>query len=532
MELLLRILSLILRIFSWIASPIFWIMSTSGRKVPPIQNEILLINARSLAEKIRRRELKSVDVVKAYVARIQEVNRLVNAVVEDRYCDAVLEAKAVDSYLDSIQSQKEELQKVQRDQPLLGVPLTVKESCSLKGMSIATGSVSRIGLKAKENGTAVANLLKAGAIPLLISNTPEYCFYWESNNLVTGLSKNPYNTAYSTGGSSGGEGALLGAGASLIGVGSDLLGSIRLPSYFNGVFGHKATEYVTPIDQHFPSCEGETLRQFFSIGPMARYADDLTLMLKLITSPHSSNLRLDEPVDLNKLRVYYMEETESSLTLPQVDKEIKNAVVKSANYLQRICGSQLEDEKFDMENLPEMICALMMSATDVPKILKDNNKNDHLLLEFVKNIFNQSKYSTHALLVSLVLHFNGGMPKGKKDIYGVAFDKMKRNLLEKLGDDGVLILPTFPTLYQHNEFALKSIGIMYLGFCNLSGFPATQVPMGLNKKGLPIGIQVIATPHNDRLCLAVAKELEKGFSGWVPPQSSVKSQKLEINGIS
>lgn len=108
-------------------------------------------------------------------------------------------------------------------------------------MSHACGSLGREGFRAAQDGAAVARIRRAGGIILLVSNTPEFCLYWESNNRITGRTNNPYHTKYSPGGSSGGEGALLGAGASIIGIGSDVAGSLRLPGLLNGVFAHKCT---------------------------------------------------------------------------------------------------------------------------------------------------------------------------------------------------------------------------------------------------------------------------------------------------
>ncbi|XP_025830745.1 fatty-acid amide hydrolase 2-B-like [Agrilus planipennis] len=110
-----------------------------------------------------------------------------------------------------------------------------------KWLSYSVGSLKFKGRKADDDGEAVSKLKIAGAIPLLVSSTPELCFGWEASNHITGVTKNPYNPAYSSAGSSGGEGALLGAGASVIGIGSDIAGSIRLPALFNGIFGHKPT---------------------------------------------------------------------------------------------------------------------------------------------------------------------------------------------------------------------------------------------------------------------------------------------------
>lgn len=108
-------------------------------------------------------------------------------------------------------------------------------------MSFTSQSLSRKGVMGERDALAVNLLRKAGAIFIAVTNTPELCLNWETNNLTVGRTLNPYNTHYTSGGSSGGEGALIGSGGSMAGLGSDIAGSIRIPANFNGIFGHKPT---------------------------------------------------------------------------------------------------------------------------------------------------------------------------------------------------------------------------------------------------------------------------------------------------
>lgn len=130
------------------------------------------------------------------------MNPIINAIVADRYDDALFEAKEVDKFLAETTKTEDE---IANDKPLLGVPVTIKESCSVKGLNLVVGARERIGIKAEENGAAVQKLVNAGAIPLCVTTTPEFCLSTETNNLVTGKTNNPYNVNYASGGSSGGE---------------------------------------------------------------------------------------------------------------------------------------------------------------------------------------------------------------------------------------------------------------------------------------------------------------------------------------
>lgn len=137
-----------------------------------------------------------------------------NAVVENRFDDAIKDAKRADKIIEEAS-----LIYIIENYPLLGVPFTVKESIGVKGLAHSTATIPRKGMKADKDAVVVEKLRAAGAIPLLVSTTPEYCVSWECNNYVTGRTLNPFNFAKTPGGSSGGEAALNGSGASCFGIG-------------------------------------------------------------------------------------------------------------------------------------------------------------------------------------------------------------------------------------------------------------------------------------------------------------------------
>uniref|UniRef100_A0A8C9L9Q5 Amidase domain-containing protein n=1 Tax=Pavo cristatus TaxID=9049 RepID=A0A8C9L9Q5_PAVCR len=207
-----------------------------ARAVPPPRSALLLLPARELARRLRLRQVKCVEVVEAYVERIREVNPLINAVVKDRFEEALQEARQVDQLLAEGRAD-DSLEKY----PFLGVPFTVKEAFSLHGMPNTSGLVKRRCVVATTDAIVVGRMKQAGAIPLGVTNCSELCMWYESSNNVYGRTSNPYNLQHIAGGSSGGEGSVLAAACSVIGVGSDIGGSIRMPAFFNGVFGHKPT---------------------------------------------------------------------------------------------------------------------------------------------------------------------------------------------------------------------------------------------------------------------------------------------------
>lgn len=146
-------------------------------------------------------QLTSEAIVTSYISRVQEVDPVINAVVEDRFAQAIEDARKTDALIASSTLTEEELK---TKYPLLGIPITVKESIAVEGMSNNAGRVCEKN-KAKTDAEIVRLAKEAGAIPLLVSNTPELCMNWETINNVTGRTANPYDTTKTSGGSSGGE---------------------------------------------------------------------------------------------------------------------------------------------------------------------------------------------------------------------------------------------------------------------------------------------------------------------------------------
>lgn len=206
--------------------------------LPPVSEKILLESASSLAEKIRKRELKSEVVVRAFISRIKAVNGILNAVVDERFEDAIKDAKIADEL---IRDGKVDFEK----QPFFGVPFTAKESTACKGMANTFGLKCRKGQRAENDAENVDFMKKSGGILLGVTNIPGLNLWQETFNPVYGLTKNPYNTTRNVGGSSGGEAANVAAAGTPIGLGTDIGGSVRIPCFMCGVFGHMITHGLT-----------------------------------------------------------------------------------------------------------------------------------------------------------------------------------------------------------------------------------------------------------------------------------------------
>jgi fatty acid amide hydrolase 2 len=192
--------------------------------------------------------------------------------------------------------------------PFLGVPISTKDCIKVKGLLNTSGLYHRKDYRAEHDAPVIKQMREAGAIPFALTNTSELCMWWESVNCVHGRTNNPYDTNRIVGGSSGGEGAIQGSAASPFGIGSDIGGSVRMPAFFNGIFGHKPSRYVINNNDQHPAPFSEEQASMLSCGPMVRYAVDLKPMMKAMALKEKlPALRLDEPVDVKKLKVFYQE---------------------------------------------------------------------------------------------------------------------------------------------------------------------------------------------------------------------------------
>src|SRR4051812_8578005 len=212
--------------------------------------DLTTLSATALAAAIRRGEVTAREVVDAHIALLERAQPRIGAIACDRFELAREEADAADERVKAA-SDPDDLP------PLLGVPCTIKESMAVAGMPNSAGLVARREHISTDTAPPVPRVIDAGGIPLGVTNTSEMTMWIESVNRVYGRTSNAYDPKRTAGGSSGGEGAAVGSGGSPFGLGSDIAGSIRIPAFFNGVFGHKPSVGVVPLSGQFPVAEGE-----------------------------------------------------------------------------------------------------------------------------------------------------------------------------------------------------------------------------------------------------------------------------------
>ncbi|EDW16125.1 fatty-acid amide hydrolase 2 [Drosophila mojavensis] len=475
------------------------------------QQVILTKSAVELATAIRTGKLKSYDIVKAYCERINIVNRELNAVVDGPFeTEALEEARAIDERLASGQYSDEELLSL----PFLGVPFTTKDSTSVAGKRLTLGLVARKDMRSKEDAECVRLMKKSGAIIIATSNVPEVNKWIESRNMLIGGTNNPYDLRRSVGGSSGGEGALISACCTGFGLGTDIGGSIRIPAFNCGIFGHKPTSGAI----NMAGCTfrtGKEQNTMVCAGPMTRFATDLRPIMKVLVEPSlQSALQLDKEVDVKKLRYFYV----PSLGMRQcnpINRETERVMYNVRKHLEQLTGQDVHLAKLPETKLAGKMWRYWMTQEPASfNQLLGNGVQLNPFVELFKKLLGQSEFSM-AAIYSLI---DSLLPKENEKLIRSATKKCKAALQELLGENGVLIFHSSPRTAPFHYYPLfKFLDFSYFSLFNVLGLPATQVPMGLDSKGMPLGIQVVSNHNNDRLCLAVAEELERAFGGWVPP---------------
>ena len=476
-------------------------------------NPILIASGSQLAKQIRNKEVSSREVVETHISHAIRVNPSLNAIVKDRFDEARKEADKADEMVKTLPY--DELP------PFLGVPGTIKECIAVSGFPQTGGLTFRKNAIAAKDATSVMRYRKAGVIILGVTNVPEACMWMETNNMVYGRTNNPYNLARCAGGSSGGEGAIIGSGSSPLGLGADLAGSLRFPAFFNGIFSHKPSMGLVPVTGHFPDFS-DKIKRYLTIGPMARKAEDLWPLLQILSGPDEEDPFAGETKlgQLNMVQLpnlHFINVESNGIADPSPD--LLEAQRKAVSFLGST-GAQCKTMKFGkLQKSFEILINWMVSEMQFNfDVLLGNGKKINVYLEILKSLFGVSEHYLPVLFVAAQENLFKNRIKQKYIQMG---QELKEEILEALGENGVILFPTYSRpAPKHNQPFFLINHWVYSAIWNILQLPVTQVPLGLNSDGLPLGFQVISRPGNDHVTIAVALALEKAFGGWVPPRAT------------
>ena len=460
--------------------------------------DILTLSGTAQGRLIREGSISSAELLEAHISRIEKVNPALNAVIE------VLRDPARDA------ARMADRRRAERALlgPLDGVPFSIKDSLEVAGTVCTAGTIGLRNAPASQNdATLVARLRAAGAIPLARTNLPDLLFAFESDNLIHGRTNNPYDPSRTSGGSSGGEAALIAACGSPFGLGSDAAGSVRLPAHFCGIASLKPTSGRLPRTGHVPPAGG-WLETLWQIGPMARRVEDIWTLMPILTGCDAQDhtcvevpYRDPQSVDLRGLRVAFF----TANGIAEVDAETAATVQKAARAL---CGGGLRVE----ERTPPGI----EQSYDLEMKLIGSDGGDGLR-QFLASIgSNQSHPLLEGWLAKLEPYRTsvGGFAE-----YWAGLHEFRAGMFAFLQNyDAILspvsASPALPhgTSIQDDNFR----GFSYTMTYNVTGWPAAVVRCGESGDGLPIDVQIAARPWREDIALAIAGRLEEIFGGWKP----------------
>ncbi len=459
-----------------------------------VDPELCFVSASALADRIRRREVSSVEATDACLARIEAVNPRLNAVVRLAE-DARERARRADA----------QLARGDGVGPLHGVPFTIKDSLDTAGVITTAGTIGWAGRIPERDATVVARLRAAGGILLGKTNTPEFTWSDETDNDVYGRTSNPYDPERTPGGSSGGAAAIVAAGGSPFDIGSDTGDSIRQPSHVCGVAGIKPTSGRVPRTGHWPGFAG-ILGPLTQLGPIARRVEDLALVLPLIAGPdgedpHVAPAPLGDPasVAVDRLRVVAFADNGVRTPTPATVE----AVEAAARALEA-AGAAVEWR----------VPPGMAEAWDVYDALirADGWAWLRRLIE-AAGTPGMGSYDSRDWLVP-------AQPLTGEALTALLerADAVRSRLLRWMSGTDLLVCPAMPQpAIRHGQSSAAWFGDTYSDVHNVTGWPAVVVRGGTSPEGLPIGVQLVAPPWREELALAGALVVEAASGGWERP---------------
>lgn len=457
-------------------------------------------------EQYQRRTLSPVELVSAHLDRIRDVQARLNPFVHIDAESAIARARGAEVAYSGAGHAKL--------RPLEGIPLTVKSCIDVAGWPAPAGSLTRKDHIPNRNAPIVSRLEEAGAILVGNTNTPEFLMAYETDNLLNHRTSNPWNPAYTAGGSSGGESAAIAAGCSMGGLGSDGGGSIRVPAHFTGICGLKPTPGRVPATGHFPPGLG-AFAWIGVVGPMARTVRDLRALFEVISGPDAGDalsapvpIRYPAESSLRGMRVGILE----SPALPAPTAETKVAISRAAGLLSQ---AGFDVQPFELPILEEALSLWWFFFGPVigGLILRGNAGKESLFGPILREYLASATAEPPVTLES----YEGAC---------VRRDTFRERILRKLEQVPLLLSPvSSEPAFRHGEgnYVLGKPHcyretMRYSQWLNLTGLPGLAVPMGKSSEGLPIGIQLIGRPHEEELLLSVGELLEQARGPWeVPP---------------
>ena len=475
--------------------------------------------ATELSAALAAKQVSAVELAQDAIGRIERHDPKINAICArdfERGLQAAREADAARARGET--------------RSLLGIPMTVKESYNVAGLPTTWGFPAQKDFTPTEDALTVVRVKQAGGVILGKTNVPIGLGDWQSYNEIYGTTNNPYDLGRTPGGSSGGSAAALAAGYGALSLGSDIGGSLRVPAFHCGVYAHKPTLGMVPFRGHvpppFPPMPAN--RDLAVVGPMARGAADLTLLLDVVAGPDpleagkAYRLTLPPPRHAN-LKDFRVLVVETDPVMP-ANADVRAAIGKLAAGLGK-AGAAVSRES---PLLPDFAASSRLYMRLLISLLAANWLPENYAdaqAKAAKLAPDDVSLSAERLRGSVLSHRDWVVADNSR----IRLQAQWRELFKHFD---AVICPIMPTpAYPHDhspEQETRRINIdgtdhvypdqlAWPGIATLPGLPATAIPLGLSREGLPVGVQIVGPSMEDRTPLKLAELIEREFGGFVPP---------------
>jgi amidase len=475
--------------------------------------------AGELVADLATRRVSAVELLDQAIARIEALDKSINAVVVRDFDRARQAAIAADQALARGERR-----------PLLGLPMTVKEAFNVAGLPTTWGIPAFKDWRPPEDAVVVERLKAAGAVIIGKTNVPVGLADWQSTNPIYGTTSNPYDIERTPGGSSGGAAAALAAGYVALEAGSDIGGSLRTPAHYCGVFAHKPTYGIVPMRGHtvprlpaLPSA-GDGLAV---VGPMARSAHDIALALDVIAGPDERRegvgwrLLLPRPRHrvLGDFRVLLID----THPLGATAEVIRTALAHLADRL----GKEGVAVARQSPLLPDLAEATRNYMRLLGPVMSQGRRPEYY--DRMRSIAATMAPDDQSLDAIFVRSTNVGWREWAEAAAVRTRLQAQWATLFKQWD--VVLCPPMPTAaFKHDQAEMSARrldvdgqsqpytnNVIWAGLATGAGLPATVAPIGRTETGLPIGVQIIGPYLEDSTPIQFAQLLEQAFGGFVPP---------------
>jgi amidase len=472
-----------------------------------------------LSSALAAKKVSAVELAQDAIDRIERHDAKINAICVRDFDRGLEAARAADAAIARGEAK-----------PLLGLPITVKESYNIAGLPTTWGFSPQKDFRPPEDALSITRVKQAGGVILGKTNLPVGLADWQSYNDIYGTTNNPYDLGCTPGGSSGGSSAALAAGYGPLSLGSDIGGSLRVPAFHCGVYAHKPTFNIVPARGHtpppFPPLPLD--RDLAVIGPMARSAADLSLLLDVIAGPDPLDAGVGYRLALppprhNDLKSFRVLVVDSDPVLP-TNKDVRSAIEKLA------------------DDLAKAGVSVARQSPLLPDFAESSRLYMRMLMSFLGAFFppdalarvQAAAAQLPADAISLAAERLRGMTLSHRNwvLDDGARGRLRAQWRILFGTFDAVICPIMPTpAYPHDhspEQEARRIDIdgkaysypdqlAWPGIATLPGLPATAIPLGLSAQGLPLGVQIVGPWLEDRTPLKLAELIEREFGGFVPP---------------